>query len=373
MKIRVIPARSLAPEHMKAWAELQGAYADLSSPFLCHDFTMAVAAVRDDVRVGILEEGGNAVGFFPHQRDRFGIGHPVGGCLNTLQGVIVQPGLEWDGLQLIRGCGLVTWTFSRLLASQTPLEPFHIDRDTSMFIDVSNGYDAYVAEKRHVVGLDRLARKARKFEREVGPLRFELHSADTNILQTLMQWKFDRNAGRGYHDVFAMGWARQVIRDVHATQAAGFSGILSALYAGDEIAAAHMGMRSHNAWLSWFIAYAPRFARYSPGLILYLKMAQHASIAGLRTIELGGGDYPYKRALMNRSITVAEGAVDRLPLVGAARRWQHSRANFIRRSPLLRPQARTVLRAYRRIKYGLLYERFTDDSRERHVDSPAQD
>lgn len=373
MNLTVVPARSLTSEQVRLWSELQETNSALSSPFLCPDFTMAVAAVRDDVHVGILEEGGRAVGFFPYQRDRFAIGHPVGGCLNYLQGVIVQPGLEWDGLQLIRGCGLVAWKFSRLLASQKPLEPFHVGLDTSMLIDLSNGYDAYVAEKRHIVGLDRLARKARKLEREVGPLRFELHGADANILETLMKWTFERYARRGYSDVFAMSWARRIIRDVHATQTPRFGGMLSVLYAGEEVAAAHMGLRSQDVWHSWFIAYAPRFARYSPGLILYLKMAQHASIAGLRTIELGGGDYPYKRALMNRSITVAEGGVDRLPLIGAARRWQYSSANLIHRSPLLRPTARTILRACRGIKRVLLYEHFNYNSHERHLGSPAQD
>jgi CelD/BcsL family acetyltransferase involved in cellulose biosynthesis len=225
-----------------------------------------------------------------------------------------------------------------------------------MFIDLSAGYDAYAEQKRNAIGFDRLARKARKLEREVGPLRFELHTPDRALLDTLMQWRLARYAQDGYHDLFAIPWAREVILNVHATQTTHFGGVLSALYAGGHVAAAHMGIRWHDVWHSWFIAYAPRFARYSPGLILYLMMAQQASAAGLRTIELGGGEFPYKRALMNRSIPVAGGAVDRLTAMAAARRWCEAGANVIRGSALLRPPARAAIRTYRRIKHHLLYE-----------------
>jgi hypothetical protein len=66
---------------------------------------------------------------------------------------------------------------------------------------------------------------------------------------------------------------------------------------------------------------------------------------------------------MNRSIAVAEGAVDRLPFMGAARRWRHAGAEAIRRSPLLRPPARAVLRGCRRVRHALRHERFDYEPR----------
>ena len=353
MNITVVPGRRLAPEHIKAWSEAQEADSALASPFLRPEFTLAVAGVRDDVNVGVLEQGGQAVGFFPYQRGRFSIGHPVGGPLNDLQGVIVRPGIDWDGVQLIRGCGLLEWKYGRLLASQ--LKPFHLRRHSSAFIDLSRGYDAYVAEKRRA-GINpenilRLARKTRKLERDVGPLRFELHSSDATHLATLMKWKFERYAAHGYDDVFGIPWARQLVERLHATQTASFGGTLSVLYAGDEVAAAHMGIRSQSVWHYWFPAYNRKFAPYSPGLMLLLRMAQHALTAGLRSIELGGGDYEYKQTLMNHSIVLAEGTVDRLPLIATARRWRLSSENAIRQSPFLRPPARTVVRAIRGVRH----------------------
>ena len=297
MKITIVPGRHLTPEHIRAWSALQVAVPALSSPFLCPEFTVAVAAVRDDVRVAVLEQGGRMVGFFPHQRGRWFVGEPVGGWLNDLQGVIIPPGADWDAGSLIRACGLLEWRFGRLLASQEPFAPSHVRRHASAFIDVSGGYDGYLAEKRRA-GVDpehvqQLERKTRNIEREIGPLRFEPHSDDSDVLAALMRWKVARYAPRGYRDTFAIPWARRLVERVHATQTRGFGGILSVLYAGDEVAAAHMGLRSHSLWHFWFPAYNPRFARYSPGLMLLLKMAQHASAAGLQGIEMGGGSYAF--------------------------------------------------------------------------------
>lgn len=375
MKITVVPARLLTPEHIKSWSELQQMDAALSSPFLCPEFTMAVAAVRDDVEVGVLERGGRPVGFFPFQRGRFSRGHPVGLWLNDMQAVIMQAGTEWDCLELVRGCSLIEWEFSRLLGSQTPFERFHYQRRTYAFMDLSRGYEAYVTE-RHRAGsraIQKAEALARKLEREVGPLRFELHSSDATVLATLMKWKFDRYGSHGYVDIFAIPWVHDVLQEIHGTQTRRFSGMLSVLYAGDEMVAAHLGMRSLREWHYWYHAYNSTFAQYSPGLVLLLRVAQHTGDLGLERIALGGADeYPYKQHLMNSSAAVMEGAVGRLRAITVARRWRHAGENRIRQSPLLHPPARSLLRAYRRLRHGLLYGHVDDGRRPGRGGSSAE-
>src|SRR3990172_1816890 len=125
MKVTVIPARALATEHIHAWSALQQASPELCSPFLSPEFTMAGAMARTDVCVGILEQNGRPVGFFPYQQSRLAIGHPVGGLLNDVQGVIVAPGVEWRAMDLVRACGLAAWRFTRARGSQAAWQPFH--------------------------------------------------------------------------------------------------------------------------------------------------------------------------------------------------------------------------------------------------------
>ena len=163
-----------------------------------------------------------------------------------------------------------------------------------------------------------------------------------------MQWKFDLYRDHGYLDVYAQPWIRHLIERIHSTQLPQFSGVLSVLYAGDELIAGHMGVRSESLLHHWFPAYNPMFARFSPGMILMLEIAKHAGNTGVRRIELGGyDDYPYKQRLMTDSIELAEGIAHVLPGIVAARRARMLAEAWIRRSPRLRPAARAVHRGIR--------------------------
>ncbi len=68
MDVTVIPGRDLDAELVRAWTELQVANPDLASPYFAPEFTQAVAAVRDDVEVAVVEERGQIVAFFPFHR-----------------------------------------------------------------------------------------------------------------------------------------------------------------------------------------------------------------------------------------------------------------------------------------------------------------
>jgi CelD/BcsL family acetyltransferase involved in cellulose biosynthesis len=110
-------------------------------------------------------------------------------------------------------------------------------------------------------------------------------------------------------DIFIHPWVVNLLRLIHATQHEEFAGMLSALYAGDELVAAHFGMRSRTVWHYWFPCFRREFAKYSPGLVLLLEMIRSAPPLGVRLIDFGKGDNLYKRRFMNTAIPIAEGAV----------------------------------------------------------------
>src|SRR4029077_9892089 len=100
--IRVIPAPALAPLDLAAWTAIQEADPSLASPYFRPEFTTAVAAVRHDVRVAVIERGGVPAGFFSYQRGWLDIGTPVGGPLSDYQGMIAKGDLVWNAERLIR-------------------------------------------------------------------------------------------------------------------------------------------------------------------------------------------------------------------------------------------------------------------------------
>ena len=163
MNVRLIPAEQLTPAHVAAWAGIQRADAALDSPYFRPEFTQAVASVREGVEVGVLEEAGEPIGFFPFQRGRGNVAQPVGGRMSDFHGVIVASDTAWDPRQLLRECGLAAWHFNHLVAGQEPLRPYHWTVAPSPYVDLSRGWEGFRA--------DQLAAHRSSFKRAMEKLR----------------------------------------------------------------------------------------------------------------------------------------------------------------------------------------------------------
>jgi len=321
------------------WASLQEGCAELASPFFRPEFTESVAAVRDDVFVAQIFSGGATVGFFPFQRTRLGFGYPVGGGRSNYQGVVAEPGIEWDASTLIRACGLRAYAFDHALASQRALRPYHASCSPSSVIDVSGGYDGFLANRR-ACGSEIVAqteRKARKLEREIGPLQFEPESSDRALLRLLMRWKSDQYARTGRVDQFAIPWNVALMERIHDARGPDFAGTLSVLRAGDRVAALVFGMRSRDTWHYWFPTYDRELSSYSPGVILLLRITHEAARRAMRVVDLGKDEAIYKTRFRTGVIDVADGQVIPSPSLAALVRIQGRCVGLARDTPLAGP------------------------------------
>ena len=121
---------------------------------------------------------------------------------------------------------------------------------------------------------------------------------------------------------------------IHARNERDFSGMLSVLYAGDAVVAAHFGLRSQTVLHWWFPTYDPRFARYSPGLVLLLNLIQQAHSLGLREIDLGKGYERYKGSFANAHVAIAEGSVECPSVLSRLRRIRRKVEAGFRTMPL---------------------------------------
>jgi CelD/BcsL family acetyltransferase involved in cellulose biosynthesis len=339
MKVTVVPGSELTHEQAERWSEIHLTTPALASPYFAPEFVRVTAAVREDVKVAILENETGIVGFFPFQRGRSGVGRPVGGGMSDFHGVIVPEATSWDGPGLVRASGLSAWQFDHLLASQQPLRRFHWAEAPSPYMDISGGVEAYRQRRRQAGSreIEQIQYRARKAERRTGPLRFEFHTPDDLVFQSLLRWKAQQYRATGQPDITALPWVVRLLDRIRHERGERFSGLLSALYLGDRLAAVHLGMRSTTVLHYWIPAYDPELASASPGQLCIFELARAAAAQGVRRIDLGKGDEPYKTRLMSGSIPVAEGAVDLRPLAGAVgRRWFHLR-KWASRSALRRP------------------------------------
>jgi CelD/BcsL family acetyltransferase involved in cellulose biosynthesis len=326
MKVTVISGRELSAEHVRLWEEMLDANPALSGPYFRPEFTQAVAAVRRDVQVGVMEQSNRVIGFFPFQRTAMGMGRPVGGALSDFQAVIAPEDSEWDAQELIRKSGLSLWDFDHLLACQAPFAAHHRKTESSAYMDLSGGYESY-ARARREDGSEQIKKAGnlrRKLEREVGSLEFAAHSTEEATLQLLLKWKSHQYLASGTTDVFSYEWTVALLRRLLEIQTPDFAGMLSVLSVNGRMIAAHLGMRSKTIWHYWFPSYDHEFAKFSPGLLLLLKMAEVAPAMGIDRIDLGKGESQYKNRLASGETGIAEGSVVVKPW---ASMWRKVRRN----------------------------------------------
>jgi len=349
LRVTIIGPGDLSPDDERRWRSLQRTHPAFESPYFCPEFTRAAAAVNARVRIAVLEQDGERVGYFPFERDTFGFGRPLADGMSDFHGPLIRPGVAWSARELIARCGLPTWDFDHLIGSEDAFSPFVTDVAASPYMDLSKGFDVYAR------GRARPSRPpfstpmnlSRQIERDHGPLRFEIH--DTTVLEQVILWK-EAKAG-----VRMSARQKDLLRTVASMRSDEFTGSVSALYAGGELAAAHIGMRSRTVWHYWFPAYEAALARYSPGNILLIKMAECAPGLGVTRIDLGKGGEDYKQRLMSGALQVATGSV-RIPSVAASVLAGAERLVALGRSlPIqgpLRAGGRRVLRLWQSLVEG---------------------
>ena len=359
MKISVVHPNDLGVDEIASWRHMQRSTASLSNPFLSPEFTIAVGRFRPGARVAILTDGPSTAGFFPFEQRKLGAGAPIAAGLTDCQGVIHAPDVEWDARELLRACRISVWHFDHLVDGQHPFDEYRMTVNPSPVIDLTNGFDAYY--QRLVTKSPELCRnvprKTRKLTREAGELRFVPDSRDISALRTLMEWKSNQYRRTEQVDRFARPWIVGLIEDLFATYGSHFSSLLSVLYAGDVPVAAHFGLSCCGVLAHWFPAYDTRFGKYSPGLILHLRMAEAAPRAEIKLIDLGTGANRYKEELKSRDIFVGEGVVrGRSPLAVAhcVRRAASQRAvRVTKEHPSLFHAAGWVRKYYRQARNSM--------------------
>ncbi len=349
MQIIDMPYRELTAQHLEAWSRIQSSEKLIDSPFFCPEFTSAVAAVRDDVRVAVLQENDVPVGFFPYHRETGGRGTAVGGDINQFHGVIAASDLKWEVDELLRQCELQSWSFDHVPTGQSQFDSHAFCTGDSPCIDLTQGFEAYCQEKRREgKAIEQAMRKARKMEREVGPLRFELHDESPEVFNKLLEWKSEQHRRTNVVDAFQIDWLVSLLDRLRTTQEDGFAGLMSALYAGDNLVAVHLGLRSRNVAHIWYPAFDMAFGKHSPGITMLMKLAEALDETGIKRIDFAARQQVYKTRFMNGAVPVYRGVADRSRLKACVRRSTQRFREQVRATPFATPM-RVPLQLIRRV------------------------
>lgn len=313
MPIEVVKALDLSPADIARWAELQRGQTRLDSPFLSPHWTLAVARAKGEkggeVKVAMARDAAGQVQAFMPARVRHDVAMPVGSPMCDYQALISAPGVAIDPRELLSRLGAARIDFCHLLADDVTLARHGRGRADSWIVEVGGGYDAYAAEKKaQGVGLLKdIEKKRRKAEREVGPTIFTAMSDARADFDQLIAWKRAQLLATGQTDLFKTAWVNRLVEDVFQRRDPSFGGGLYTLHIGDQLAAVQLHLRGEHTIHGWLIAHNPDLERYSPGLMLFQDILRSMDGGPYSRLDLGTGDYRFKRELSNARQTVVFG------------------------------------------------------------------
>ncbi|HEY5070679.1 MAG TPA: GNAT family N-acetyltransferase [Caulobacteraceae bacterium] len=314
MDIQVLRPSRLPAAMIERWRDLQDRDARLASPFLSPDWTLAVERAHgecgDQLKVAVLIDRDWPTGFLGARlcaSTAIAIGAPM--C--DYQGVVGEPGQRLDARRVVRALGVGRLDFSHMLEDQAAFAPYAHGRSHSWIVDLAGGYDAY-AKGRSAAGASLfkdLEKKKRKATRLCGPVRFTPASSDAGDLEQLFQWKRAQLRSTGQVDIFAASWPMPLMRDLFTRSDPAFRGMLLTLHMGDKLAAAHFHLLGRHTIHAWIISHDTAFERFSPGLMLFQETLRWMADEGFSRLDLGAGDYRFKRQLANATQSLMHGYV----------------------------------------------------------------
>lgn len=344
MKVEVIQPSELTAKMLARWDMILNRSEEYQNPYFRPEYVQAIARLRNDVEIAVLEQDGEPQGFFPYQRDRWNAASPVGGRINDYQAVIAGPGLNWTADELLRLARLRGFHFDHLLASQTEWSSGVANTHDSPYLDLQGGFEEYRNRRRKqgCVRVKQFLSKLRKLEREVGPVRFVPFVDDPTVFEQLVQWKSSQYQHAGLANLFRLPAVTLMLAELLKVKEPKFRGALSVLYAGETLAAVAYSFASGPIWHMCFPAYNFDLEQYSPGALLLTRLAQESSDLGITRIDLGKGEANYKKVFATDAFRVAEGVLDRSPLMrGVQNIWLKTR-DAVKSSPLYAPAKRPL-------------------------------
>jgi CelD/BcsL family acetyltransferase involved in cellulose biosynthesis len=335
----MISFSELTDQQLETWDNFRSQNPSLQSPYFTHQFIRTVARIRDDVKVLVISRDGIDIGFLPFESKKNGPAVPVGNRLSDWHGIISAPGTNFDSREIVSSTKSKLFCFDHLADHDAIFSEHYEESSTSPIINLDSGFDSYCESQRASGSkmIRQLRRKQRKMQREIGEIRFELEMDDPRILERVMVLKRKQCKRTGSYDFFSEDWAVRLVESLHAQKTSALSGVLSGLFANNELVAAHFGIRSGQTLHWWFPVYEQEFRTYSPGSLLLMSLAEKAYAAGITTIDLGKGDDPYKANFMNGALPLHQGCLVVPSIRGFCYKTQKWGKEILRMSSARRP------------------------------------
>lgn len=316
-RVESVAPEALTPEDIAAWEGFTSRRSDLIGPYFDVRYVMDIGQSVPDAHIARLyDEQGQVAGYLPYQvRGR--TLQPLGAPLTDYHGVIADTGFVMDYPLLLRSLKANRLEFMGWVGEMTAdnVHARTIEAITQI-ADLSDGYDAYLARQKaqHHKFYKNVGRCQRNVEKDFGGFAFSFERVTPDLLQWVIDQKRQQYSRSGMHDVFGCGWTLNLLSQLAKRQDEGF-GLRVGVFrdvSGPEpvLVAAEICLMRDTCLHFWFPAYAESYYRYSPGILLSLRIMQHVAEMGVTQIDFGAGGECYKHTLTSPARVCLEGTIE---------------------------------------------------------------
>ncbi len=358
MRVEINHPSALTESDWNAWSEIRSSDPRLDSPYLSPEFTRILGSARLDAKVIVaFDETEKPFCFLPVQVSGFGLARALGAPFSDCHGPIIANEHMLQLPRILQLAGISGYAFTGMIAPDDFDVGIVRDTNQASIADLSPGFDVYLESRRseYPKHFKKARRLGRQSAREAGELTLEFHSSDVGVLHQLIDWKRQQFLRTGLHDVLAPKWVRDMLQRCMNAQTSDFSGVLTTLRMGEDLAAAEFGIRSGSVLHGWISGYNPDFSAYSPGTLLQERLLEAACDQGVLRADLGVGADHYKKYYASGSQELATGVVLAEGAAGHLRRVLGGAWSFAEQSPF-GPVAKLAGSARRRLDNILAVE-----------------
>ncbi|MFT3995954.1 MAG: GNAT family N-acetyltransferase [Asticcacaulis sp.] len=320
-RVEIVAPEDLNPVDIAAWEGFTSRRPDLIGPYFDVRYVMDIGQSVPDAHIArLIDEDGRIAGFLPYQ-NRGRIIQPLGAPLTDYHGVIADTGFEVDYQLLLRSLKADRLEFMGWVGDMTAgasVRSRTIEAITQI-ADLSDGYDAYFARQKtqHHKFYKNIGRCQRNVEKDFGGFAFSFEMVTPQLLEWVIEQKREQYARSGMHDVFGCGWTLTLLSQLAKRQDEGFGlrvGVLRDI-SGEApvLVAAEICLMRGNYVHFWFPAYSDAYYRYSPGILLALRIMEHVAQQGVTQVDFGAGGEGYKHNLTAPARICLEGVIETRP------------------------------------------------------------
>lgn len=314
LEVSKLSAGEVRAEYFADWQRLRRSDPRFESPYFSLEFVESVGAARQDVCVLVIKRHGSVIGFLPLQVSANGHCTPVGGLYNDSHGLLFDSRQgDISYIELLKKAGLKSYRFHAMALVTAESKDYRYGTVRSFLADLqrhSFGYHRFLEETRGTVFKQR--RKTKKMVKDLGPLRLVFDCQDSQVREQIVEMKRSQYQRTNIFDILSVSWVHELFRILanRSERPSACRLITSALYAGDTLVAGHIGMIERDQLYYWFPAYDHQYHVYSPGTALFLEIANEAEKSGIKKIDFGYGEQPYKLKLTDSVSEMQFGSFD---------------------------------------------------------------